>query len=76
MKKILFYMAFYIIGTVWMCVSWMAFGCLIAPQVLEAVNIPAVEWYIRSAAFGVMSLVLGLALCVMEGKDETSIFRR
>ena len=76
MKKILFYMAFYIIGTVWMCVSLMAFGCLIAPQVLEAVNIPAVEWYIRSAAFGVMSLVLGLALCVMEGKDDASIYRR
>lgn len=76
MKKILFYMAFYIIGTVWMCVSWMAFGCLIAPQVLEAVNIPAVEWYIKSAAFGVMSLVLGLALCVMEVKDDASIFRK
>lgn len=76
MKKILFYMAFYIIGTVWMCVSLMAFGCLIAPQVLEASNIPAAEWYIRSAAFGVMSLVLGFALCVMEEKDETSVFRR
>ena len=63
MKKILYYMAFYIIGTVWMCTGIMAFCFAAAPAAFDA---PVTESYIKAAAWGAMYFALLGVLCWME----------
>ena len=73
MKKVLFYIAFYLIGFIWMGCGIMAFGFLAASEAFDA---PVTESYIKAAAWSAMYFALLGVLCGMEVKRDASIFRK
>ena len=73
MKKVLYYMAYYLVGLAWMCTGILAIGYMAAPEMFDA---PQAVSYIKSAAWGAISFALLGVLCWMEGKNDASIFRK
>ena len=63
MKKIWYYIAFYLIGVMWMCTGILAFAFAAAPEMLDA---PQAVSYIKSAVWGAISFALLGVLCWME----------
>lgn len=73
MRKVLYYIAFYLIGFIWMGCGIMAFGFAAAPAAFDA---PVTESYIKAAAWSAMYFALLGVLCRMEVKRDASIFRK